>query len=248
MLLMPPTSGIFTGLSTAILPDDPVRHGGHSTGMELKPILKRIEGRLKLQGLSADAASKAAGKPDAIRNLRRAVKEGGRKGVSTDTLRALAPVLGVTAGWILGEKPDDVRSEDVAASLDRPPAPAVKIKGYVGAGAEAHFYAVADDAFEEAPALPGSSDQTIALQIRGKSWGPAMDSWLVFYDDVRSPVTADMIGEACVVGLADDRILLKVIRSNGRGGFDLHPNSTTEDVVRNAQIEWAAKVIVMRPR
>lgn len=216
--------------------------------MELKPVLRRIEERLKLLGLSADKASKLAGKPDAIRNLKRAVKDGGRKGVSTDTLKALAPVLGVTPGWLIGEQPDDVRSEDVAASLDKPPARTVKIKGYVGAGAAAHFYAVADDAFEEAPALPGSTDRTIALQIRGKSWGPAMDSWLVFYDDVRSPVTTDMIGEACVVGLADDRILLKVIRSNGRGGFDLHPNSTTEDVIKDAQIEWAAKVIGMRPR
>jgi hypothetical protein len=124
----------------------------------------------------------------------------------------------------------------------------IKLKGYVGAGSAAHFYAIADDAFEEVPAPHGASDKTIALQIRGKSWGPAMDSWMVFYDDVRSPVTPDMHGEACVVGLADDRILLKVIKSNGRGGFDLHPNSTTDEVIRNAQIEWAAKVIGMRPR
>lgn len=216
--------------------------------MELRPVLKRIEQRLKALDLSADKASRLAKKPDAIRNLKRAVKEGGRKGLSTDTLRALAPVLRVTPAWLLGEEPEDVRSEDVAAGLDKPPGPTVKIKGYVGAGSAAHFYAIADDAFEEAPAPRGSNDQTIALQIRGKSWGPAMDSWLVFYDDVRSPITPDMLGEACVVGLSDDRILLKVIKSNGHGGFDLHPNSTTDDVIKDAQIEWAAKVIGMRPR
>lgn len=216
--------------------------------MELPDILERIERRLKAVKLSPDAASKAAGKPDAIRNIKRAIKDGGRAGVSTDTIRALAPILKTSPSWLLEGDEQDIRSEDVAAGLDKAPAPTVKIKGYVGAGAAAHFYAVADDAFEEAPAPHGYSDQTIALQIRGKSWGPAMDSWLVFYDDVRSPVTADMHGEACVVGLADDRILLKVIRSNGRGGFDLHPNSTTEDIIRDAQIEWAAKVIGMRPR
>ena len=148
----------------------------------------------------------------------------------------------------LGVLHEDVRSEDVAATMDKPPPPTIKIRGYVGAGSEAHFYRVADDAFEEVPAPPGSTDQTVALQIRGKSWGPVMDTWLVFYEDVRSPVTPDLIGEACVVGLADDRILIKQIRSNGRGGFDLHPNSTTDEVIKDAEIEWAAKIIGMRPR
>lgn len=142
----------------------------------------------------------------------------------------------------------DVQSEDVAAATEPSPTDRVKIKGYVGTGDKAHFYAVADDDFEEVDAPGGANDQTIALQIKGKSWGPAMDSWLVFYDDVRSPVTPDLLGQACVVGLADDRILLKVIRSNGKGGFDLHPNSTTEKVIRDAEIEWAAKVVGMRPR
>ena len=70
----------------------------------------------------------------------------------------------------------------------------------------------------------------------------------MFYDDVRSPVTPDLIGAICVVGLADDRVLLKQIKTNGRGGFDLYPNSPAEDVIRDAKIEWAAKVIGMRPR
>jgi transcriptional regulator with XRE-family HTH domain len=142
----------------------------------------------------------------------------------------------------------DMRSEDVAAALPAHQRKAVKLRGYVGAGSEAHFYAVADDDFEEVAAPDNAGDKTIALQIRGKSWGPAMDTWLVFYDDVRSPVTPDLLGPPCVVGLADDRILLKVIKSNGRGGFDLHSNSSTEDVIKDANIEWAAKVTSMRPR
>lgn len=142
----------------------------------------------------------------------------------------------------------DLSSEDVAATLDRPAEQQVKLKGYVGAGSKAHFYAVADEDFTEVPAPAGASNQTVALEIRGKSWGPAMDSWLVFYDDVRSPITDDLIGYPCVVGLADDRILLKLVKSNGRGGFDLHSNSSTDAVISNAKIEWAAKVIGMRPR
>lgn len=68
--------------------------------MELSKILERVEKRLGAVGLSASAASKAAGKTDAIQNMRRAVKEGGRVGVSTATLNALAPVLQTTAVWL----------------------------------------------------------------------------------------------------------------------------------------------------
>lgn len=142
----------------------------------------------------------------------------------------------------------DIRSEDVAAGLDKAPAPAVKVKGYVGAGSEAHFYALSDEDFAEVPAPAGASDQTVAVEIKGSSWGPRMNTWLVFYDDVRSPVTTDLIGQVCVVGLSDDRILIKEIQRNGHGGYRLLANTSLDDVIEDAKIEWAAKVIGMRPR
>lgn len=156
-----------------------------------------------------------------------------------DRILEVATDLGVLA---------DLRSEDVAASIDAPPPKhMVKVKGYVGAGSMAHFYAVSDEDFEEVEALTGASDKTVAVEIRGKSFGPLMDSWLVFYDDVRSPVTEDLIGKACVIGLADDRIVLKEIQRNGRGGYRLLSNSG-EAPIEDAVIEWAAPVTGMRPR
>ena len=75
---------------------------------ELKSILARIEARLRETGQSPTGASKAAGKPDAIRNIKRAIKEGKRSGVSTDTLSALADQLGTTLEWLLvGDKHTD---------------------------------------------------------------------------------------------------------------------------------------------
>lgn len=72
--------------------------------MELQDIMARIQQRLDTLGMSASAASKAAGKPDAIRNLQRAIEqENGRQGMSTATLNALAPVLRTTAIWLLAE-------------------------------------------------------------------------------------------------------------------------------------------------
>lgn len=56
-----------------------------------------------------------------------------------------------------------------------------------------------------------------------------------------------MFGKACVVGLADDRILLKTIKRERDGSFTLLSNSN-EPPIENVEIEWAAKVINMRPR
>ena len=106
---------------------------------------------------------------------------------------------------------------------------------------------MADEDYEEVPAPAGANDRTVAVEIRGKSMGPLLSSWLVFYDDVRSPITDDLIGQLCVVGLADDRILVKEIRQNGRGGFRLLSNAN-EPPVDDVKIEWAAKVTDMRPR
>lgn len=142
----------------------------------------------------------------------------------------------------------DMRSEDVAASLhNRPSGPTVKLKGYVGAGSEAHFYRLADDDYEEVPAPPGATDQTVAVEIKGTSMGAALHSWLVFYDDIHSPVADHMIGQLCVVGLADDRILVKKIE-RARGKYRLISNAYDEEPIEDAIIEWAALVTNMRPK
>ena len=182
----------------------------------------------------------------------------------------LAQMLGTSqpqvARWLKGSQPelavgvnilrlarahglltDGVSTEDLAASLDKPPPKTVPVKGYVGAGSQAHFYALADEDFEEVEAPEGATDQTVAVEIKGTSMGPLMDTWLVFYKDVRSPITDDLINTLCVVGLADDRILIKKIVRNGRGGFSLLSNAA-EPPIENAIIEWAAPVTGMRPR
>ena len=155
---------------------------------------------------------------------------------------ALADELGVTTDISLS-------SEDVANSLAAPARPKMaKLKGYVGASDEAVYYRISDDDLEEVEAPIDASDQTVAVEIKGKSFGPLLNNWIVFYNDVRSPVTPDLIGHVCVVGLADDRILLKEIRRNGRGGYGLVSNSPTDAPIDDARIEWAAKVIAMRPK
>lgn len=189
--------------------------------------------------------------------LAKRLSTGGRRGI-----KVTQPQI---SRWLSGQEPErpnfdriievatevgvlsDVRSEDVAATLPEERVPSVKLKGYVGASGEAFFYRLADEDFEEVKAPDNATDQTVAVEIRGKSLGPLLESWLVYYDDVRSPVTPDLIGRLCVVGLVDDRIVVKRIELGSRGRYNLTSN-TGEDAIENAEIEWAAKVTAMRPR
>ncbi len=103
MPVMPPVSVNLPVLSTAILPGAENLYSGHLTGMELdvlKVLLANLERLMKERGLSADALSRRAGVPDAIRNLRRAI-ESGKGGTTLRTLAALAKVLNTTPAALL---------------------------------------------------------------------------------------------------------------------------------------------------
>jgi len=70
---------------------------------------------------------------------------------------------------------------------------------------------------------------------------------LDLYDELRRPVTADLIGKECVVGLPDGRILVKKIhRSKSRGLFHLYGNFG--DPILDTPIDWAARIRSMAPR
>jgi len=223
----------------------------------LKKIVARIDRRLKALDKKAAAASREAGLSEsAIRNLKRGAKGLIKTtGANATTFAKLAPVLRTTPVWLMsGEGPETVESDHIESGavlgFGEPGARygrGVRIVGYVGAGSEAHYYALSQGDYEEVDAPAGASDQTVAVEIKGRSWGPLMDSWLVFYDDVRSPITDDLINETCVVGLSDDRILIKQIRRERDGSFTLLSNSN-EPPIQNVKIEWAAKVTGLRPR
>lgn len=133
-------------------------------------------------------------------------------------------------------------------AADLPAQRTVEVKGYVGAGAKTHFYAV-DGSLDEVPAPAGATDKTVAVEIRGNSLGPGFDRWLAYYDDVQSPVTDDLMGKLCVVGLSDERVLVKKITKGRRKGlFKLEAGSGSEPPIEDVPVEWAAPVKLMGPR
>lgn len=122
----------------------------------------------------------------------------------------------------------------------------VAVVGYVGAGAEAHFYSEADAPLDYVEAPEWATDSTRAAEIRGESLGPLFERWLIFYDDVRSPVTADLHGRLCILGLLNGKVLVKKIRPAGNGLFHLLSNA--EEPMWDQEVAWAARVKEMRPR
>ena len=123
----------------------------------------------------------------------------------------------------------------------------VRVVGYVGAGAVATLYATAQGPFDEVEPPVGASDDTVAVEVRGVSLGPAFDNALVFYDDDRNPVTPDQHGRLCVVGLRDGRVLVKIVRAAADGRFHLLSN-TAEEPLLDQEVAWAARVTDIRPR
>jgi transcriptional regulator with XRE-family HTH domain len=182
-----------------------------------------IEDGLKKEGKSKKGLAAALGRfPSAVSDLLK-----NRRRLRADEIQMIAEYLEVT-----------------------PPTAGTRLAplvGYVGAGAEAHLFDHGQGPFDMVDAPDGSTDATVAVEIRGESMGSFFDKWLVFYDDVRDPPSPDMIGKICVVGLPDGRVLIKKLaRSREKGLYVLH--SQFEPPIYDVAILWAAKVKNMVPR
>ena len=186
---------------------------------------------------SARSAGKALGIAISTYGAHERAEAPGGRDYGPNEAQRYGRFFGVTPEWLLtGRKP--FPSDEPEEPM---PGPKVRVVGYVGAGSEAHIYAVAQGDLDEVDPPRGSNEDTVAVEIRGESLGAFFNRWLVFYDDVRRPVTPDLIGELCVVGLEDGRVLIKQVqRSRTEGLFNLI--SSIEKPILDVAVEWAAKV------
>ena len=204
--------------------------------MELKDVLVRIESRLRALSLSAHAASLAAKKPDAIRNLRRAVSNGDRRGVTTETLNALAPVLETTASWLL---------EGVDA---RPMQSTMRVVGRVGAGAEImpEIEQIPPEGLFEVDLPLPLPEASIAFAVEGDSMWPRYNAGDVVICQEREHDLQAIAGHEAAVRTGDGKRYLKTVRRGAVGGtFDLESHNAPP--IRNVTIEWAAPILMILP-
>lgn len=165
--------------------------------------------------------------------------ENGTRGFGREKAAKYARRYGVSLEWLLTNRGQPKPQKDTDGSKQIP------LVGYVSAGGATTFVDAGELGEVDAPDDAGPN--TVAVEIRGDSLGPLFDRWLVFYDDVRRPVSTDLIGRLCVVGVSDGRVLIKKLkRSRARGLF--HLLSQTEDPILDVEVEWAARVKIMVPR
>jgi phage repressor protein C with HTH and peptisase S24 domain len=196
---------------------------------------------------SARIAAKALGIAVSTYGAHERAEAPGGRDYGPDEAKRYGRRFRVTPEWLLTGRKVLPTDGTPGPEPEEPPSPKVPVAGYVGAGAETHFYAVAQGGLDEIDAPEGSTPDTVAVEIRGDSLGTFFDRWLVFYDDVRREVTPDLLGKLCVVGLDDGRVLIKKLqRSRSHGLFNLV--SQTEAPILDVTIEWAAKVKSMMPR
>ncbi len=115
----------------------------------------------------------------------RAEAPGGRD-YGPDEAKRYARRFQVTPEWLLTGRGLSPTGEEEA------PAPKIQVVGYVGAGSTTHFYDVAQGNLDEVSGPACSPAETVAVEIRGDSLGSFFNRWLVFYDDVRRPLTPDL--------------------------------------------------------
>jgi hypothetical protein len=102
--------------------------------------------------------------------------------------------------------------------------------------------------FDEVEAPDGSTQDTVAVEIRGVSLGPALDQWLIFYDRVSDPPQPALAGKLCVAGLPDGRVLVKVLRPAREPGLWHLFSNTADPPLLDQSLDWAAPVRAMTPR
>lgn len=123
----------------------------------------------------------------------------------------------------------------------------VNVMGYASAGGDTIVFGDAQGPFDEVNAPSWATERTVAVQIRGTSLGRPFNNWLAFYNDRRDPPDESLIGELCICGLADGRVMIKTLQKGSSKGR-YHLESLTEPTIPDQRVDWAAIVEEMRRR
>jgi len=163
--------------------------------------------------------------------------ENGTTGLRRAAAIRYAKKFGISLDWLL------------TGSGTMGPSRKVPVIGYIGAGAEVHPI---DDhpkgrGVDLVDAPHGIASDCVAAIIRGDSMHPMKDGWLIFWAKTQDGVPEDCLGKLCAVQVKDGPMMVKEVRRGAKKGrFTLISwNAPPRDDV---QIEWAARIIDIRPR
>lgn len=159
--------------------------------------------------------------------------ENGERNVSLKNLKKIADALEISQGDLVD---------------DRGILTIVRIVGLAGASVSDEVLFDCDEQdLGEAPMPPGGTKMTVAVQIKGTSMrGIGEDGWLFYFEERREPMTDDLLGELCIVGLSDGRALIKIPHRGSASGL-YHLESRNAPLIEDQKILWAALITAIIP-
>lgn len=163
-----------------------------------------------------------------------------RWGVSSvprgQTLSLLADLAGVSSASFLKERlPTDGMRK-------------VRVIGFVGAGAAVYAYEqLGLNSEQPTIELPSSIKGNAALSVKGDSLEPdAYEGWSVVYIGGKTQDPREVLGQLCVVGVEDGRMLVKRVEEGSKPGlYDLV--SRNAPTLNDECLSWAARVTAIVP-
>ena len=162
----------------------------------------------------------------------------GERRLQPEDAAKLAPHLGVSVRDLLLL---DQFGDHVTAR------PTTRIVGRAGAATDGRVvFAEGQEGLGEVEIPEGATEESVALEIEGYSQGFIADGCLIFYTEVHSAPTEDMLGTIVVVGTEDGEVLLKrLLRGSEPGLYDLE--SINGPMMKDRRVLWAAHVDSLVP-
>jgi hypothetical protein len=161
--------------------------------------------------------------------------ENSSRGFPTKVAQLYASFYSVSLEWLL---------TGVGSPTGKGGKKAAPIIGLLGAGSEITLTGIAKQQSAEQPS--GHTD-CLAVRVSGDSQFPLRNGWLVFWrKDSNSRVPENCIGQLCVAKIKGGPLVMKEVRHGHSGNFNLL--SFNGPIRENVELEWAAKIVEIRPK
>lgn len=164
--------------------------------------------------------------------------ENGNAGFSFNKAKEYARAFGVRAEWLYDES-GPIRGREQQT---------VDIVGVVGADPGGTvLFATGQLAGDTVPPPPNGSLTAKALEVRGHSMPfVADDGSIIYFDDQRTAVSTELMGQVVVCELDTDEVLVKrLLRGSKPGLFDLE--SIGAPPRQDVRLRWVARVVCILP-